>query len=261
MTDRDTETFVTEVEEEVRRERWSRFWKRWGIWIGAAIASVILGVAGFEAYKSISAAQAAAAGEQFASAQAKVAAGDKAGAQAILTELSKSGPPAYRAAALMERAGSLEQAGDLAGAMKAFDEAARQSDAPALKASAALRAAFLAAESETFEQIQARLKPLIDASGPFSFLARELLAVEAIEAGQNAIAEKELSYIRDALDAPPSLQQRAGQFLLAIAPTEPVRPTPAAQTPTPQAPAAAPAKAETGAESAKAAPAPAGDKK
>lgn len=247
MTDRDTDSFVQQVEEEVRREQWSKFWKRWGVWIGAGLASIILGVAAFEVYKAVSQSGAAGAGEQFTTAQARVAEGKTDEAQAIFKQLSESGPNAYRVAALAERAAGLERNGQLEDAAKAFQEAARLADSPALKQSAELRAAYIAAEFEAFPALEARLKPLIDAGGPFSFAARELLAVEAAEAGKTDVAEREFTFIRDAIDAPTSLQQRAAQFLLALMPT----------TPGPAAAPAAPSPATTPAPPA----APAGDKK
>lgn len=236
-TDTSTETFVQQVEEEVRRERWSQFFKKWGWWIGGALAAIILAVAGYEVYKSVTSSAAADAGQQFSEAQAKLAQGDDAAARQTLTRLSMSGPGAYRAAAMVERATALEAANDLPNALKAFDEAARLTDAPALKASISLRAAYLAAEIESFAALQTRLKPLVDAGGPYALLARELIGVEAVEAGQNDVAIREFTAIRDALDAPQSMQQRASEFLLAV-PPPPAKPAAPTLSPAPAAPAA-----------------------
>jgi hypothetical protein len=210
---------VEEVEQEVRRERWAAFLKKWGWWIGGALLAVILSVAAWEVWKAVGAGQAAGAADVYMAAQEKLADGDAKAATEGFAKLSASGPSAYRVAALTERAARLEEAGDLAGALKAMDEAARLAEHPGLKATAAFRAALLAADVEDFAAIQARVKPLIDAGGPISLLARELLGVEAAEAGQTAIAEEQFTFLRDALDAPPALQQRASAYLFTLTPT------------------------------------------
>ena len=85
-------------------------------------------------------------------------------------------------------------------------------------ASAQLRAAYLAAETENFAALEARLKPLIDARGPFSYLARELIGVEAYEAGQNERARTEFTYLESAFDAPQGVRGRASRYLSVLGP-------------------------------------------
>lgn len=243
MTDRDTETFVQEVEEGVRRERWNTFFQRYGWALGGVFGAIVLGVAGWEAWRWFDGSQASSSADKYVAAQMQAAQGDDAGALKAFTELSSSGAGAYRAAAVVERAARLEQAGDLDGARKAFDEATKMADEPSMKAAIALRAAYLAAETDALPAMQARLKPLIEAGGPYSYLARELLAAEAIEAGENGIAAEHFSAIRGALDAPPALQRRAASFLLVVQPTTGAAPT--AATPASPAPAPPPAKPDS----------------
>lgn len=199
MTDRDTETFVEQVEEEVRRERWAQFWKKWGLWIGGGLGAIVLAVAGWEVFKLLSAGQSASASQAYFAAQQTLAA-DKKAAQAQFAKLSESGVGAYRSAALLERAALLQEAGDLKGALAAIDEAARQAQDPAFMRSLQLRAAYLAADLESFEAVQARLEPVIAGQGSFSLLARQLLAAEAVEANKIDLAIEQLTALTNNLD-------------------------------------------------------------
>jgi hypothetical protein len=80
---------------------------------------------------------------------------------------------------------------------------------------ARLRAAYLAAETQDFPALRARVQPIIEAGGPISYLARELLGVEAWEAGQFELARQTFQSLSDAFQTPDSVRQRA-QLALAV---------------------------------------------
>jgi hypothetical protein len=72
-------------------------------------------------------------------------------------------------------------------------------------------------------------------------LARELLGVEAYEAGKLDRARQEFAYIETQIDAPQGVQQRAQRYLQVLGP-EPAgaaAPNPPAPAPTTQGPKAA----------------------
>lgn len=206
-----------EVETGLREDKLQTWWKKYGNWaIGAGIAVVVgVGLSGvFTTWRtSVNRDQ----GERFAAIQQKLAVDPAAGATE-LTAFEKSAHGGYKALSAMERAAALQAQGDLPGALAAFDSAAKQASEPVLKQSAQLRAAYLAAETENFAALEARLKPIIDARGPFSYLARELLGVEAYEAGQNERARTEFTYLESAFDAPQGVRNRASRYLSVLGP-------------------------------------------
>jgi hypothetical protein len=102
-----------------------------------------------------------------------------------------------------------------------------------------LRAAYIAAETQDFAAVQARLQPLIEAGGPISFPARELLGVEAWEAGQFDLARQTFQGLSDAFQTPDSVRQRAQLALAVLGPGAEQAESPA------QAGAAGAAPAET----------------
>jgi hypothetical protein len=206
-----------EVEENLRRDQLQNLWKKYGVFaIGGAVA-LVLGVGGVGVYRSWQDGQSKAASETFAEIQ-QLAQTDPAAAAPKLAAFAKNGFGGYKALAEMERAGVLQAEGDLAGALLAFDNAAKMSNEPAIKQSAQLRAAYIAAETENFATIDARVQPLIANGGAFGYLARELLGVEAYEAGQTERARAEFSYLETAFDAPEGVRERAQRFLAVIGP-------------------------------------------
>lgn len=225
-----------EVEENLRRDQLQTLWKKYGVFaIGGAVA-LVLGVGGVSVFRSWQEGQSKAASQSFSELQ-QLAQTDPAAAAPKLAEFSKNGFGGYKALAEMERAGALQTEGDLPGALLAFDNAAKMSNEPAIKQSAQLRAAYIAAESENFAAIEARVQPLIANGGAFGYLGRELLGVEAYEAGQIERARTEFSYLETAFDAPEGVRERAQRFLAVLGPA----PEAAAQ-----APAATGAEKKTG---------------
>lgn len=220
-----------EVEERLREDKLQTFWRRYGAWVIGAGVGVVALAGGVQVWNAWTENEQRSAGERFAAIQQK-ADDDPAASAAALTDFMKGAPGGYKALAEMERAAALQAQGDLAGALATFDNAAKLADQPVVRESAQLRAAYIAAETENFAAIEARLKPIVDARGPFSYLARELLGVEAYEAGQTERARQEFSYLEAALEAPSGVRTRAQSFLALLGPP-----------PAAAAPASAPAPA------------------
>jgi hypothetical protein len=120
--------------------------------------------------------------------------------------------------AMMERAAALQAQGDLDGALAQFDAAAEAAPDQIMADTARMRAAYIVADTQDFQALQARLKPLTEGDGQFSFLARELLGVEAWEAGDSALARSTLENITLAFDAPETVRQRVQLALEVIGP-------------------------------------------
>lgn len=231
------DSFFQEVEEQVRQDRYVSWANKYGVWVIGAIAAIILAVGGWRLYEGWQVDQSRDQSERFSAAQKLLRDGDAKAADAEFERLSKTGPGAYRAMAMMERAQALQAQGDLQGALAQFDAAAQASRDETMKDSARLRAAYLVAETQDFAALRGRLDPIIADGGPISYLARELLGIEAWEAGELTIARETLENLTLAFDAPEPVRQRA-QLALSV-----IGPAPAAAGATPASPAAAPASA------------------
>lgn len=212
------ESFFQEVEEAVRQDRYLAFIRKWGVWIVAALAAVLLGVAGWRFYQSWQASAARTQSEAHIEARKLIEGADPAAAAAAFEQLSKQGPRAYRVMAMMERAEALVARGDLDGARAQFDAAAEAARDPVMRDTARLRAAYIVAETQDFAALRARLEPIIEAGGPISYPARELLGVEAWEAGELDLARATLENLQLAFEAPEPVRQRAQLALAVIGP-------------------------------------------
>jgi hypothetical protein len=233
----DTDSFVQEVDESLRQDRVLTFFKKWGLWILGAIVVLILGVIAWQAWNGYQTEQSRQHAEQYAAAQELVRAGNFDGAKEAFAALSEDGPRQYQLMARLEHAAILQIQGDLEGAITEFDAVADDASDPVMRDTARLRAAYLAADTQDFAALQQRLGPLIEGDTRLSYLARELLGFEAIEAGQNDIAREQFESLTLAFDAPEAVRQRA-QLGLAV-----LGPAPA--TSADGAPAPAPSEGET----------------
>lgn len=211
----ETETFVQEVDERLRQERMLGVAKRYGPYLIGLFVVFLVGLGGWQAWRHYATQAARAHAQEYAAAQELARAGNLDGAKAEFARLTNDGPQSYRLMAQMEHAAILQEQGDLEGAMAEFDQAAEAARDPVMRESAQLRAAYIAAETQDFAAMQRRLQPLIDSNSRLSFLAKELLAIEAWEAGQNDVARDLLENLALAFDAPQAVQQRA-QFALSV---------------------------------------------
>ena len=215
----ETDSFVHEVDESLRQDRVLTFFRKWGLHLLAVFAVIILGVIAWQAWRAYSVDQSRNAAEAYYAAQALAReSGDLDAAKTAFEPLRESGPRVYRAMARMEYAAILQAQGDLEGAVTEFDQAAEASTDPVMRLSAQMRAAYIAADTVDFATLQTRLTPIIESESRFSYLARELLALEAWEAGENELARDTLENLTLAFDAPEAVRQRAQVALSVIGP-------------------------------------------
>ncbi|MGD9965733.1 MAG: tetratricopeptide repeat protein [Hyphomonadaceae bacterium] len=237
MTDQ-SDSFVQEVDESLRQDRMLQIAKRYGPWLIGVFLVFILALGGWQGWKAYQTNVAREHAQAFAAAQETARAalaqgGDLGPAKAEFERLAGEGPRAYRAMSRMELAGLLAQEGDLEAALAAFDAAAEAAPDQIMRESAQIRAAYIAAETQDFAALRARLQPLIDSDTGTSYLARELLAIEAWEAGDLDLARSTLQELTLAFDAPDSVRQRTQIALGVIGPGEETPADGAANAPAP----------------------------
>jgi hypothetical protein len=205
-----------EVEERIREERMSAAFKRFAPIAAALFVLAVAGIGGWEFWKV----QKARTGEAFSGAMRAAtelsAKGDVTAAAKAFGQLAERGPAGHRALALMELAGAQVNQGDVDAALKTFDKAAELSPDPTLRDAARLKAAYIAADKQALKAVEPRLTPIITGGSVFQFPARELLAMEALEAGENARAEEQFKFLTTALEAPPCIQWRAELGLFSL---------------------------------------------
>lgn len=213
-----TDSFVQEVDESLRQDRMLSLAKRYGPWLLGAFVAVLLAIGGWQFYRAQTLKSARAHAEGFAAAQQLAADGNLDQAKAEFERLTGDGPQVYRVMSRIEHGAILEAQGDLQGALAEFDQAAEDAHDPIMRDTARLRAAYIVADTQDFAALRTRLEPLTQSDSRISYLARELLGIEAWEAGDLDLARSTLQNLTLAFDAPEAVQQRAQIALQVIGP-------------------------------------------
>ena len=206
----DSDSFINEVTEEVRREKLYGYLRRYG-WIAVACVLLLVGGAAFNEYR---AAQERAAAEATGDALLAALVIDDVDARAAaFAEVDANGPSA--AVALLMRAATLEEAGDHAGAAEVLSTLATNGDVPEMyRDLAAFKAAML--PTDDLDARKANLEAIAAPGRPFSLLAREQLAYLALDAGDRDGALEILRAIEEDAAVTRGLRDRVQTLMLAL---------------------------------------------
>ncbi|MEN9855735.1 MAG: hypothetical protein RLZZ157_861 [Pseudomonadota bacterium] len=207
---------LREAEDEMRKETAENAVKRAAPFVIGAVLLSLAGGAGWQFYQAQLVERGEKASVAYDKAMAKLQSGDLDGGAKALAELAKTAPQGFAAQAKLQQGAVLQEQGKAAEARVIFEEAAKSIKDPDLADLAALRAAYIAADSETREQLGKRLAPIIDKKGAFSALARELVAARAWEAGDVKAARAAYGVLQLDLNAPEGVRARAGQAIAVI---------------------------------------------
>ena len=197
-----------EVEEEVRRERYERLWKKYRDHITAAGALIIIGVAGYQLYRVYEQREENKASIAYAAASEMLDRGQAAAAAPQLAALAKSAPGGYAAVSKLAEADALFSAGQKGDAIRIYQQIASGND-PYLGAAARLHAAWAMADSAPRSDVDALLAPLLDKSSAWYQLAREIVAYEDLRSGNRSAALTAYRDIAADPDTPSNLKTRA----------------------------------------------------
>lgn len=204
------DSFIREVNEEVRRDQFKTLWRRFGpIAIGAAVL-IVLAAAGYVGYERWSTARADAAGDAFSEALELARQGESEEALAAFDALAEDGYGAYPVLARMRAATVLAEDGAPQEAIAAFDAIAEDGAANDLIADVArLRAGLLLVDHGSYDDVAARVEPLTGDSEALRHTAREALGLAAWKDGRREDALQLFQQIAADSAAPRSTRQRA----------------------------------------------------
>jgi len=199
-----------EIDEDLRRDQLKKLWDRYSTLILGLAFLIVAGVAGWRGWEYWRLQQSQAYGQQYYAAVKLSANGDHKGAEEAFRQLGAAGFSGYPVLAGLRAAGEMALAGDPAGAIKAYDDLARQTTTPPLLAGTArARAAYLALDIEDRAAVEARAKALTAANDPWRFSGREILALAAYKAGDMEAARREFEALTKEADVPRDFTARA----------------------------------------------------
>ena len=243
MVDR-TDTFLREVDEELRREQLAKLWQRYGMFIVGAAVLLLAGIGGYKYWESRRIAGIESAGARFVAATQLIAAGKTDDAIKQFEEIAKGGAAGYQTLARLQVANARIKAGKPDEALVLFDALAKDGKVDQLlRDYAALQAAMLRLDTADWTEMENRLTPLLADSSPWRAMAREAIGLAAYKAGKADEARKHFEQTLGDRLTPPSVTERAMLMLALLTDAEAAKAEPAkSATEKPQGNATSPAQ-------------------
>lgn len=205
-----------QVEEELRSDRYRRLARTWLPVVAGVLAVALVAALAWWGWQSWQTSRADQASVAYDRGLESLESNNLAGAEAAFTEAADKGSGAYKALALMQRAGLAVEQNKVTEAVALFDDAAKASRDPILSDPAALKAVYLLMDTATLPDIEKRLEPLVGEKRPLRAFAQEAQAMARLQHGKTAEARSVLVQLQLGQDVPDQVRQRAQAAIEAI---------------------------------------------
>jgi hypothetical protein len=208
-----SDTFVREVDENLRRDQLRDVAKKYAGWMIGAVLLFLVASGGWIYWQNYQAKQSEKAVDELAQIYTAIGKGQVKAAPAQLDALSNDRSKAVRASALFGRAAVAVQQNDLKLAIAKYSAIAADTSLPApFRDLATIRQTSLEFDSLKPEQVIARLDPLAKPGNPWFGSAGEMTAMAMIKQGKRAEAGHLFAAIAGDKQVPDSLRARAVQM-------------------------------------------------
>jgi hypothetical protein len=152
--------------------------------------------------------------------------------------LLATAPTGYVTLARLRLAAAEQSAGNLAEAVAAFDEVAKDGSVdPILADYARLQAAMLKLDSASFTEVKNRLTPLTNDLNPWRYSAREYLGMALYKAGRPGEARNYFQRLVADRTTPPGIADRARMMVALLSEADEAKAAPGVKTDAPPQPA------------------------
>jgi hypothetical protein len=206
----DDDNIFREVEDDLRRERYERLWKKFGPFVIGTIAVVLVSMIGWQQWNAWQDRQRAKEAEAFLAAVGLLEDNKEAAAANAFAELAEKSGSGYRVVARLHQAQAHLEQGNPDQALAAFDAVAADSSANAkLRGLAALKGALLLADAASPEELKKRLTPALRPNSPWRYAAQEIVAYAHYRAGRIDEARNAYQGLINEFNAPSHIRDRA----------------------------------------------------
>ncbi|MFQ3183104.1 MAG: hypothetical protein ACI9RO_001754 [Alteromonas macleodii] len=207
-----SETFIDEVTEEVRKDKLFGYMRKYG-WIAFLAVLLIVGGTAFSEFRKAQTTSAAqAAGDAILSA---LEINDDNARAAALQAIDISGPSS--AITKLLAAADLTETDDIMGAASALDVVVFDADAPQIyRELAALKSVMVQTNTLSPEDRRALLTSLAVAGAPFRVVAKEQLALISVEVGDVEAAITQYAALSQDAEATRGQRERAFRMIIAL---------------------------------------------
>lgn len=211
--DSPNESFLREVDENLRRERMETFAKTYGKWIAAAVLLFLAAIAGYLYWQDWQAKESAKRSEELSAIYDKIGAGKIDEAKAELKPLESSSNDMVRSLALLTQAAIALDSNDRDTALGHYRTLAADDDSPeAYRDLALVRATSIEFDRLKPEEVVSRLEPLAKPGNPWFGSAGELTAMAYLKQGQKDKAGRLFAAIAQDKSVPDTIRSRAVQI-------------------------------------------------
>jgi hypothetical protein len=208
-----TDTFVREVDENLRRDRMRDFFKENSGWLIAALVLFLAASGGIIWYQQHREQLAENHVEQLAQVYKDIGTGNTSKVAQQLDDLSNSESKAVRASALFTRAAFAVEQNNQKLAVATYGKIADDGSLPdAYRNAALIRKTALEFDQLQPQQVIARLEPLTKPGNPWFGSAGEMTALALIKQGKNQEAGQLFASIAKDKDVPQSIRERSIQI-------------------------------------------------
>jgi hypothetical protein len=208
-----TETFIREVDENLRRDQARDFARSYGPWLIGAMIMLLAAIGGYLYWQNRQQEQAAKQSEELSKIITDIGEGNLTTAPARLDAMAAKANDAYRASALLTRAALAIQQRDLKLAAAKYHEVAADDGLPQpYRDLATVRAAAIEFDNLKPEEVVARLQPLAKPGNPWFGSAGEMTAMALLKQNRKAEAGRLFAQIAADKAVPDSIRSRAVQI-------------------------------------------------
>jgi hypothetical protein len=207
------ETFLREVDENLRRDRLQDFGKKYGIWLIAAVVLFLAATGGWIYWQQKQVQKSGEQVEQLAQIYRNFGAGDLTSGSRKLDELGKSGSEGVRTSALFASAALAIEQNNLKLATDKFREIAADDGLPKpYRDLALIRQTALEFDRLKPEEVISRLEPLAKPGQPWFGSAGEMTATALIKQGKKEEAGRLYASIAKDSTVPEAIRERSVQI-------------------------------------------------
>lgn len=200
--------FISEVQEELRKDDYNRWLKKYGPLLVGFIAAIIAAASYMEWKKSHDTRQAEKTSYTYLQAT-ELSETDDAKGIAAFESLSATAPNGYAGLSLL-RASQLQfDKGNVQESLALLDRAAATFESKRHSQLAQMKAAYLLAGQGNYADVITRMSPLSEKGEPYEYLARELIGFAAKESGDLETARGQFAYLETIPGVPDTVQTRA----------------------------------------------------
>jgi len=208
-----SEPLEDEVNEELRRQQLKSIWDRFGVYIIGFAVLIILSVGGNEIINHLNNRVSQRESNAFDNALNLIEKGNDSAGLDQLIKLTE-GKTGYKGLALFRLSSESLTNGNYREAVDYLKKASIDKTLTNnFRVFAKIKAGLILVDNGSFSEVDVLLKEVIESGGPFSFHAKEILALALIKNGRDLEAQEIFQEIANDASAPPVLARRAEIFL------------------------------------------------